>query len=47
MESIERMGIAGLAIFILVFYQLISPFIGHIIGSLMDTLAPGFLAFLA
>lgn len=46
MQRIEYMGITALALFLLIFYPLVSPVIGNIITSLMTNLAPGFLPFL-
>jgi Zn-dependent protease len=46
MERLEHTGLMGLFLFMFVFYQLLSPFIGHIIDSLMLNLAPGFLTYL-
>jgi len=43
MEAIERMGFAGLIIFMLLFYQFLSPFIGNLIGDLTSGLTSGFL----
>jgi Zn-dependent protease len=41
MESIERMGIAGLVIFMLLFYQFISPGVGSVIEKLTSGLTSG------
>jgi hypothetical protein len=43
MESIERMGLVGLVVLILLFYQVLSPFISSLISSFVNALAPGFL----
>lgn len=43
MESIERAGMAGLVIFILIFYQFIGPAVNSIIDKLVSGLAPGLL----
>jgi Zn-dependent protease len=40
MESVERMGIAGLAVFIFLFYSF-GGFVGDIITKLVHLLAPG------
>ena len=41
MESIEGFGLMGLVLFIFLFYQLISPFIGTIIDKIITLVAPG------
>jgi Zn-dependent protease len=41
MESIERMGFAGLVIFMILFYQLIAPFTGTLIEKLTNGLTSG------
>jgi Zn-dependent protease len=43
MDSIERMGFTGLIIFMLLFYQFISPFIGNLIEKLTSGLTNGLL----
>jgi Zn-dependent protease len=43
MESIEKMGIAGLVIFMLLFYQLIAPFTNTLIEKLTNGLTSGLL----
>ncbi|HEU5004956.1 MAG TPA: site-2 protease family protein [Candidatus Saccharimonadales bacterium] len=43
MESIERMGLAGLVIFILIFYQFIGPLVTTVVDKLVSGLAPGLL----
>lgn len=46
MERVEQTGLMGLFLFMFVFYQLLSPVIGSLIGMLMRNLAPGFLTYL-
>jgi Zn-dependent protease len=41
MESIERWGISGLILFMLVFYQFISPYIGNLIEKITNGLTSG------
>jgi Zn-dependent protease len=43
MDTIEQMGFAGLIIFMLIFYQFISPYIGNIIDKLSSGLTNGLL----
>ncbi len=43
MQSIERMGLMSLVIFIFLFYTVLSAPFGNIIGGVMNHLAPGFL----
>lgn len=43
MDSIERMGFTGLIIFMLLFYQFISPFVGNLIEKLTSGLTSGLL----
>jgi Zn-dependent protease len=41
MEVIEGFGLMGLVLFIFLFYQAISPFIGTLMGKIINLLAPG------
>ncbi|MEX1995357.1 MAG: site-2 protease family protein [Candidatus Saccharimonadales bacterium] len=41
MESIERLGLTGLVIFIFLFFQILSPLMGNIIEKLVNILVPG------
>jgi Zn-dependent protease len=41
MESIEKMGILGLVIFMLLFFQFLSPILGEVIRTLSNGLLPG------
>lgn len=43
MNSIERMGLAGLALFVLLFYQFLGPLVGHIVSWMVNGLVPGIL----
>lgn len=38
MEAIERMGMAGLVLFILVFYQFLAPYVGNLMAQLTNGL---------
>lgn len=41
MESIERLGLMGLVIFIFLFFQILSPLMGNLIEKLANSLLPG------
>lgn len=43
MESIERLGLIGLVIFIFLFFQILNPVMGNLIQKLVNGLVPGLL----
>lgn len=43
MESIERLGLIGLVVFIFLFFQVLNPVMGNLIQKLVNGLVPGLL----